>query len=87
MDEGMWPELQTMRMTYQQISMGERPWNALGDFLNYWFGYATDRRGELVQDPIREPEDAAQTFISGPPFVLPPWNTCVSAPVSPARTG
>jgi len=53
----MWPELQTMRMTYQQITKGERPWNALGDFLNYWFGYAPDRREELVQDPIQEPED------------------------------
>ncbi len=55
----MWPELQTMRMTYQQIAHGERPWNALGDFLNYGFGYAPDRREELVQDPIQEPEGAA----------------------------
>ena len=48
-----------MRMTYQQITKGERPWNALGDFLNYWFGYAPDQREELVQDPIQEPEGAA----------------------------
>ncbi len=53
----MWPELQTMGMTYQRIVQGERPWNALGDFLNYWFGYATERREELVKDPIQEPAE------------------------------
>ena len=52
----MWPELQTMRMTYQAIVQGERPWTALGDFLNYWFGYAPDRREELVKDPLQVPE-------------------------------
>jgi hypothetical protein len=55
----MWPELQNMRVTYQQITQGERPWNALGDFLSYWFGYAPDRREELVKDPIQELEGAA----------------------------
>src|SRR5215468_4618446 len=49
-----WPELQTMHTTYQLIAQGERPWNALGDFLNYWSGYATDRRAELVREPIQE---------------------------------
>ena len=53
----MWAELQTMNMTYQEIFQGERPWNALGDFLNYWFGYATDRREDLVNEPIQEPEN------------------------------
>jgi hypothetical protein len=53
----MWAELQTMRMTSQEIFQGERPWNALGDFLNYWFGYATDRRAELVNEPVLEPEN------------------------------
>ena len=52
-----WPELQTMQTTYQLIVQGERPWNALGDFLNYWFGYATDRRAELVREPIQEPAE------------------------------
>jgi hypothetical protein len=54
-DAMSWPELQTMQTTYQLIAQGERPWNALGDFLNYWFGYATDRRAELVREPIQEP--------------------------------
>jgi len=52
-----WPELQTMQTTYQLIAQGERPWNALGDFLNYWFGYATNQRAELVREPIQEPAE------------------------------
>ena len=51
----MWAELYTIRMTYKEITQGERPWNALGDFLNYWFGYSTDQREELVKEPIQEP--------------------------------
>ena len=51
----MWAELQTMHTTYQEIVQGERPWNALGDFLNYWFGYAVDRREELVKDSLPIP--------------------------------
>lgn len=53
----MWHELYTMQMTYEAITRGERPWTVLGDFMNYWFGYATDRREELVKDPIEEPAD------------------------------
>ncbi|QBD77092.1 hypothetical protein EPA93_14195 [Ktedonosporobacter rubrisoli] len=48
----MWAELQTIQMTYAQILQGERPWNALGDFLNYWFDYASDRRQEMVEDAL-----------------------------------
>ncbi|MBO0794605.1 MAG: hypothetical protein J2P36_27135, partial [Ktedonobacteraceae bacterium] len=51
----MWPELYTMQMTYRGIVEGERPWNALGDFMNYWFGYTADRREDLIKDPIQEP--------------------------------
>ncbi|HET8845415.1 MAG TPA: hypothetical protein VFN35_28340, partial [Ktedonobacteraceae bacterium] len=29
----------------------------LGDFLNYWYGYATDRRMELVREAIQVPEN------------------------------
>ena len=58
-DTMSWPELQTMQTTYQLITQGERPWNALGDFLNYWFGYAADRRAELVREPIQEPVEAS----------------------------
>lgn len=56
----MWAELQTIQMTYQEIFKGERPWNALGDFLNYWFSYATDRRIDLVREAIQEPENVTQ---------------------------
>lgn len=53
----MWAELQTIQMTYKEITQGVRPWNALGDFMNYFFGCASDRREELVKDPIQEPAD------------------------------
>ncbi len=52
-----WPALQTTQTTYQLITQGERPWNALGDFLNYGFGYATDHRAELAREPIQEPTE------------------------------
>ena len=48
--------LQTMALTYQEICQGERPWAALGNFMNDWFDYAKDRRTELVADPIFLPE-------------------------------
>lgn len=48
----MWANLQTMQMTYQHICAGQRPWTALGDFLNYWYSYTTDQRAELVYDPL-----------------------------------
>jgi hypothetical protein len=50
----MWSELQTMRMTYAAIVQGERPWTALGDFMNYWFCYSTTQRAELVIEPLEE---------------------------------
>jgi hypothetical protein len=53
----MWSDLQTMKETYQEIAQGERPWNALGDFMNYFFCYASDRREDLIKDPIEEPAD------------------------------
>lgn len=48
--------LQTMALTYQEIWQGERPWVALGNFMNDWFDYAKDKRAELVSDPISLPE-------------------------------
>ena len=53
----MWAELQTMRMTSQEIFQGERPWTALGDFLNYWYSYTVDRRADLVKESVQEPEN------------------------------
>ena len=48
--------LQTMAIAYQEICQGETPWVALGNFMNAWFGYATDQRIQLVSDPISLPE-------------------------------
>lgn len=44
--------LQTIATTYQEICQGERPWVALGNFMNDWFDYAKDQRCELVADPL-----------------------------------
>lgn len=48
--------LQTMAVTYKEICQGKRPWVALGNFMNYWFDYAKDKRTQLVFDPISLPE-------------------------------
>ncbi|MHB8596525.1 MAG: hypothetical protein ACYDER_06915 [Ktedonobacteraceae bacterium] len=48
--------LQTMALTFQEICQGERPWVALGNFMNDWFDYAKDRRSQLVTAPLSLPE-------------------------------
>jgi len=47
--------LQTMAFSYQEICQGERPWVALGNFMNDWFDYAKDRRAELVATALSLP--------------------------------
>ena len=47
---------QTMKWAYDQICAGGRPWTALGNFMNAWYGYATDRRANLISEPITQPE-------------------------------
>ncbi|HTK09807.1 MAG TPA: hypothetical protein VL485_21725 [Ktedonobacteraceae bacterium] len=54
-EPAMWSELQTIKMTYHAIAQGERPWTALGDFMNYWFCYSTTQRAELIEEPLQEP--------------------------------
>jgi len=44
--------LQTMSIAFQQICAGERDWTALGNFMNYWYSYAKDRRETLIADPL-----------------------------------
>jgi hypothetical protein len=44
--------LQTMRHAFREICQGERPWTALGNFMNYWYEYAKDRRETLILDPL-----------------------------------
>ncbi|GHO47256.1 hypothetical protein [Ktedonospora formicarum] len=55
----MWNDLHTIRTTYRLILEGERPWTALGDFLNYWYAYAVNQRAALIHDPIEEPHEAS----------------------------
>lgn len=52
--------LQTMAVSYQEICQGERPWIALGNFMNDWFDYAKERRSELVATPLVLPEKLDQ---------------------------
>lgn len=44
--------LQTVRIAFEQICAGEREWTALGNFMNYWYDYAKDRREALIADPL-----------------------------------
>lgn len=53
-------QLQTMAVAYAQICQGERPWTALGNFMNDWFGLVKDQREQLVVDPLLEPEERTQ---------------------------
>jgi len=48
--------IQTMALTYQAICQGERPWVALGNFMNEWFDYAKDHRARLIADPLILPD-------------------------------
>ena len=52
--------LQTMAVAYAEICQGERPWTALGNFMNDWFGCAKDRREQLVADPLPTPQALTQ---------------------------
>lgn len=45
-------QLQTMSIAFRQICEGERDWTALGNFMNYWYAYAKDRRAELIAEPL-----------------------------------
>src|SRR5437660_2660365 len=48
--------LQTMAKAFSDICQGEDPWVALGNFMNYWFDYAKERRQQLIVDPLPEYE-------------------------------
>ncbi|GCE50252.1 hypothetical protein EI42_04728 [Thermosporothrix hazakensis] len=45
--------LQTIARVYEDICAGEEPWVALGNFLNDWFLYATDRQRDLIAERPR----------------------------------
>ena len=44
----------TIHLAFQKICEGQGPWIALGNFLNWWFEDAKDRRFELVAEPLSE---------------------------------
>ena len=52
--------LQTMAKAFSEICQGEDPWVALGNFMNYWFDYAKDRRQQLVADPLPDHEPSPE---------------------------
>lgn len=52
--------LETMRWAYQQICAGEDPWTGLGSFSHAWYGYAKNRREELVRDSLVRPEQETE---------------------------
>ena len=54
--------LQTIRLSFQEICQGERPWTALGNFMNDWYEYHKDRRAELIAEPLPSPEAYAAEF-------------------------
>lgn len=47
---------QTITWAYSQICAGTRPWTALGNFMNAWYGYAKERRPELINEPLTQLE-------------------------------
>ncbi len=46
--------LHTMSVAFQEICEGVDPWVAIGNFLNYWWDYAKERRCDRVADPLPE---------------------------------
>lgn len=52
--------LETMKWAYQQTCAGKDPWTGLGCFSHAWYGYARDRRAELVSEPIERPEQETE---------------------------
>ncbi len=47
---------QTMAQAFSEIIQGEDPWVALGNFMNYWYDYAKEKRQQLIIDPLPDYE-------------------------------
>ncbi len=45
---------QTIKLSFEQICQGKRPWTALGNFMNDWYAYHDDERERLVIEPLPE---------------------------------
>ena len=52
--------IHTMAITYRAICRGERPWTALGDFLNEWWDYSKTSRARLIHEAITLPATPTQ---------------------------
>ncbi|MBA2284430.1 MAG: hypothetical protein H0W02_03005 [Ktedonobacteraceae bacterium] len=52
--------VQTMAWAYHEISTGEDPWTALGNFTNAWYGYAKHIRSDLVREALAKPEQETE---------------------------
>lgn len=50
---------QTMKLSFEQICGGKRPWTALGNFMNDWYAYHSDERERLIIDPLPQVYPAA----------------------------
>lgn len=48
-------QLQTMKLSFEEICQGQDPWIPLGNFMNDWYAYHKDQRSELVADPLPTP--------------------------------
>jgi len=49
-----------MAKAFSDICQGEDPWVALGNFMNYWFDYAKERRQQLIVDPLPDYEPSPE---------------------------
>ena len=83
----MWAELQSIHDTYAQIVQGERPWTALGDFLNYWYTYAVDRREELIREPLTLPDNVTPELRQWAAFCAASVDIFVSEIISLVQIG
>ena len=45
---------QTMKLSFEQICQGTRPWVALGNFMHAWYADHFDERERLIVDPLPE---------------------------------
>ena len=51
---------QTMRVSFEEICLGQSPWIPLGNFMNDWYASHLMDRARLVADPL--PTDYSQAF-------------------------
>jgi hypothetical protein len=55
---------------YHEICQGETPWVALGNFMNDFFGYASEQRQALLQEPCILPPEPSHEQIQWAVFCV-----------------